>query len=149
MLDHHVHIHVFGRFTERNQGNEYVLMIIDQLTKSFECLPLPQQNAELTAKCEVDGFISGFACPPEIHTDRGKKFDSKLFASVCEFLQVTKTRTIPYRLCSNGQVGSCNKIKRANLAGLKRVSCWITIGTCSHSSTHQMFLKGSQSKVLG
>ena len=84
-------------------------MIVDQFTKWLECFPLPQHSAELTAKQVVDGFISRFGCPLEIHTDQGRNFDGKLFHAVCELLQVTKTRTTPYRPCSNGQVERYNR----------------------------------------
>ena len=40
-----------------------------------QCFPLPQQSAELTAKHVVDGFISRYGCPLEIHTDQGMNFD--------------------------------------------------------------------------
>ena len=65
-------------------------------------------TTELTAKAVGDGFISRFGCPLEIHTDQGRNFDGKLFASVCVLLQISKTRTSPYRPCSNGQVERYN-----------------------------------------
>ena len=67
----------------------------------------------------VDGFISRFGCPIEIHTDQGKNFDGKLFASVCELLQIAKTRTTPYRPCSNGQV------ERYNRTLLQLIRCFL------------------------
>ena len=75
-----------GPFTPSTHGNQYVLMIVDQFTKWLECFPLPLQNAEEVEKCMIDGFISRFGCPIEIHTDQGKNFDGKLFASICELL---------------------------------------------------------------
>ena len=104
-----VHIDIFGPLTPSSKGNQYVLMIVDIFTKWLECFPLPQQNTEETAKYVVDGFISRFGCPLEIHTDQGKNFDGKLFTSMCELLQITKTRTTPYRPCSNGQVEHYNR----------------------------------------
>ena len=64
---------------------------------------IPLQSTELTAKA-VDGFISRFGCPLEIYTDQGKNFDGKPFSSVCELLEIAKTRTTPYCSCSNDQV---------------------------------------------
>ena len=75
----------------------------------MKCFPLPHQGAEEVAKCVVDGFISRFGCPLEIHTDQGKNFDGKLFTSACDLLQIVKTRTTPYRLHSNGQVEQYNR----------------------------------------
>ena len=114
-----VHIDILGPFTPSTRGNQYVLMMVDQFTKWLECYPLPLQNAEEVAKCMVDGFISRFGCPIEIHTDQGKNFDGKLFASVCELLQIAKTRTTPYRPCSNGQV------ERYNRTLLQLIRCFL------------------------
>ena len=80
----------------------------DQFTKWLECFPLPLQNADEVAKYMVDGFISRFGCPIEIHTDQGKNLDEILFASVCQLLQIAKTRTTPYRPSCNGQVEQNN-----------------------------------------
>jgi hypothetical protein len=53
-------------------------MIIDQFSKWLECFPLPNQCAETVAKSLVDGFISKFGCPSEIHSDQGKNMDGVL-----------------------------------------------------------------------
>ena len=114
-----VHVDILGPFTPSSQGNQYVLMLVDQFTKWLECYPLPDQTAESVAKCVVDGFISRFGCPLEIHTDQGKNFDGKLFLSVCELLQIAKTRTTPYHPCSNGQV------ERYNRTLLQLIRCFL------------------------
>ena len=114
-----VHVDFLGPFTPSTKGNQRVLMIVDQFTKWLECFPLPHQNAEETARCMVNGFISRLGCPVEIHTDQGKNFDGKLFATVCDLLQITKTRTTPYRPCSNGQV------ERYNCASLQLIWCFL------------------------
>ena len=74
-----VYIDILGPFTPSSNGNQYVLMIVDQFTKWLECFPLPHQSAEVVTRCVVDGFISRFGCPLEIHTDQGKNFDGNLF----------------------------------------------------------------------
>ena len=114
-----VHIDILGPFTSSKKGNQYVLVIVDQFTKWLECFPLPRQGAEEVAKCVVDRFISRFGCPLEIHTDQGKNFDGKLFTSVCNLLQIVKTRTTPYRPRSNGQV------ERYNRTILQLIRCFL------------------------
>ena len=131
-----VHIDILGPFTESNRGNQYVLMIVDQFTKWLECFPLPLQSAELTAKAVVDGFISRFGCPLEIHTDQGRNYDDKLFSSVCELLEITKTRTTPYRPCSNGQV------ERYNRTLLQLIRCFLK-GNQKHWDDHLQQLAGA------
>ena len=131
-----VHIDILGPFTESNRGNQYVLMIVDQFTKWLECFPLPLQSAELTAKAVVDGFISRFGCPLEIHMDQGRNFDGKLFSSVCELLEVTNTRTTPYCPCSNGQV------ERYNRTLLQLIRCFLK-GNQKHWDDHLQQLAGA------
>ena len=99
-----VHLDILGPFPRSLTGNCYVLMLIDQFTKWLECFPLPNQSSETVAKTLVDGFLSRFGCPSEIHTDQGKNMDGVLMRQLCELLQITKTRTTPYHPASNGQV---------------------------------------------
>nr|KAG5709841.1 hypothetical protein BaRGS_032665 [Batillaria attramentaria] len=47
--------------------------------------------------------------PLLIHTDQGKNFTSQLFSELCKLLHIIKTRTTPYRPCSNGQVERINR----------------------------------------
>ena len=131
-----VHIDILGPFTESSRGNQYVLMIVDQFTKWLECFPLPLQSAEITAKTVVNGFISRFGCPLEIHTDQGRNFDGKLFGSVCQLLEITKTRTTPYRPCSNGQV------ERYNRTLLQLIRCFLK-GNQKYWDEHLQQLAGA------
>ena len=104
-----VHLDFLGPLPKTARGNEYVLMIVDQFTKWVECLPLPSQTAEQTARAFVDQFIARFGCPLQIFTDRGSNFESVLFKEVCELLRIHKTRTTPYRPSANGQVERYNR----------------------------------------
>ena len=90
-------------------GNTVILMLIDQFTKWIECYPLPDQSAEVVAKAIVEDFFSRFGVPREIHTDQGRNFVSILFTSLCSLLQIRKTQTTGYRLCSNGQIERMNR----------------------------------------
>ena len=74
-----VHIDILGPITTSENGNCYVLMLVDQFTKWLECWPLPNQTAEIVASRVVKGFISRFRCPLEINSDQGSNFDSALF----------------------------------------------------------------------
>ena len=44
-----VHLDFLGPLPRTRQGNEYVLVMVDQFTKWVECVPLPSQTAEVTA----------------------------------------------------------------------------------------------------
>ena len=52
-------------------------MTLDQFTKLVECVPLPSQTAEVTAKAAVDNFL-GFGRPFQIFSDQGRNLESNL-----------------------------------------------------------------------
>ena len=114
-----VHLDFLGPLPKTPRGNEYVLMMVDQFTKWVECVPLPSQTAEVTAKAAVDGFFSRFGFPFQIFHDQGRNFESKLFTALCEVLDIHKARTTPYRPSANGQV------ERYNRTLMDAVRCYI------------------------
>ena len=71
---------------------------------------LPNQTAESIVTKIVDEFISRFGCPLQIRSDMGKNVDRNLIRAVCDLLEITKTRTTPYRPRSNGQVERYNRL---------------------------------------
>ena len=107
-----VHLDIVGPFHISKSGNRYILVMVDQFTKWVELAALPEQNAQLTAKRFFDQFICRFGCPLEVHTDQGRNFESNLFQAFCKVFEISKTRTTPYRPCSNGQ---CERFNRTIL----------------------------------
>ncbi|CAG2223318.1 unnamed protein product [Mytilus edulis] len=119
-----VHMDLLGPLPVTKQKNKYVLMIVDQFTKWLECFPIPGQTAEIVAKAAVDGFISRFGCPLEVHTDQGKNVDGNLMWNLCELLEISKTRTTAYHPASNGQV------ERYNRTVLQIIRCFLNKKQC-------------------
>jgi transposase InsO family protein len=105
-----VHLDIMGPFHVSSRGNRYILVMVDQFTKWVELAAIPEQSAQVTVQAFVDRFISTFGCPLEIHTDQGRNFESDLFQAFCKILEITKTRTTPYRPCSNGQCEVFNRV---------------------------------------
>ena len=104
-----LHVDISGPFPESLSGNKYILMVICQFTKWLEAYPLADQTAETVAKAVVNNFISRFGIPEQLHTDQGRNFTSRVFEGICRLLEITKTRTTPYRPCSNGQIERYNR----------------------------------------
>ena len=94
-------------------------MMVDQFTKWVECIPLPSQTAEITARAAVNEFFSRFGYPFQIFTDQGRNCESNFFKSICEMLHIYKTRTTPYRPSANGQV------ERFNRTLMNAVRCYV------------------------
>ena len=59
-------------------SDEFVLVMVDQFTKSVECIPLSSQTAEVTAKAAVNDF--SFRVPlPDFHGPR-EEFQEQAFS---------------------------------------------------------------------
>jgi len=117
-----------GEATER--GNKYVLVMIDFFTKYANAKALPDHTAETVAKALMSDWIKIFGCPSRIHTDRGAEFESKLFSELCKMLEITKTRTTPFRPESDGQ---CERVNQTLKKALK-TACW------GHKNDWDLFL---------
>ena len=73
---------------------ERFLMMVDQYTKWVECVTLPSQTAEVTAKEAVDNFEIQISIPSILRT---RPQVSKLYAALWKALQSHKSRTSPNR----------------------------------------------------
>ena len=67
-----VHIDFLGPLSKTEQGNDHILMIVDQYTKWVECIPLPNQTAEMTTQAIVRDFFTRFGYPFQILSDQGR-----------------------------------------------------------------------------
>ena len=114
-----VHLDFLGPLPKTTRGNQHILMMVDQFTKWVECIPLPSQTAEETARAAVNEFFARFGCPFEIFTDQGRNFESHLFKELCVMLEIHKARTTPFRPSANGQV------ERYNRTLMQAVRCYV------------------------
>ncbi|XP_033105323.1 uncharacterized protein K02A2.6-like [Anneissia japonica] len=104
-----VHIDFLGPLPKTEQGNIYILVMVDQFTKWVEISSLPSQTSEVTARAVVRDFFSRFGVLFQLHSDQGRNFESELFISLCKVLQIHKTRSTSYRPSANGQVERFNR----------------------------------------
>ena len=100
---------ILGELPETENGNKYVLVVSDYYTKWTHAMAMPDQTAQTVADKLAVEFIAYLGTPKTIHTDQGRNFESKLFASVCDLLGIEKTRTTPYHAQSDGQVERWNR----------------------------------------
>ncbi len=136
-----VHIDLLGPFPKSKSGNRYILVIVDQFTKWFECVAIPDQSAEVVAKAFVNQYVSRFGPPLEIHSDQGGCFTASLFEACCKLLEVTKTRTTPYRPQSNGQVERYNRVL------LPMICCYLRNGQANWDENLQLLAMAIRATV--
>jgi transposase InsO family protein len=100
---------LFRALPPTKDDNSYILVMVDQFTKWVECIPLPSQSAEDTARAAINQFFSRFGFPFQIFTDRGTNFENNLFKQLCNRLRIHKARTTAFRPSANGQVERFNR----------------------------------------
>jgi transposase InsO family protein len=104
-----IHMDILGPLPVTRQKNKYILMVIDQFTKSLECYPIPNQTAETVATVLIDDFIARYGCPLELHTDQGRNMDGNLVRQIRRILQIQKTRTT-HPASNRGQIERYNNL---------------------------------------
>jgi transposase InsO family protein len=108
-MERGVHLDFLGPLSATKDDNMYIHVMVDQFTKWVECVPLPSQNAETTARAVINQFFSRFGFLYQIFTDRGTNFESNLFKQLCERPRIHKIRTTGFRPSANGQVERFNR----------------------------------------
>ena len=99
-----------------SNGNQHILLLGDHFSKWYEAIPLSDQTACTTATALLENWICRFGCPHGIHSDQGRTFESKIFKSLNQALQVDKTRTTAFRPQSNAVVERMNRTLQSMLA---------------------------------
>ena len=93
---------ILGPLERSSDDNQYILVIVDYFTKYAEALPMKNQTAQECARCFVEGFVSRYGIPQQLHSDQGTQFESSLFQEMCKLLGLRKTRTTPGYAPSDG-----------------------------------------------
>ena len=68
---------ILGPFPKSILGNKYLIVITDHFTKWVEAFPLTIFRTKTVVNVFVSQGISRYGIPLEIHTDKGRNFDSK------------------------------------------------------------------------
>ncbi len=98
------------------QGNRYVIVFVDYLTKWVEAYPLADQTSETIARVLVDQILCRHGVPRELLSDRGANFLSEVIRDVCKMAGMKKVNTTAYHPQTDGLVENFNKTLRSMLA---------------------------------
>ena len=98
-----------GPLPKTENGNIYLMVVVDYFTKWVEAIPLPNLEAKTVAQSLVTQILTRFGIPLSLHTDQGVQFESIVFQEMCKLLGIHKTRTTAYRPQSDGLVERANQ----------------------------------------
>ena len=67
---------LLGRFPPSEQGNTYIIVATDYLTRWVECRGIPNRNSPEVAKFFCEQIVFRYGVPFKVLTDQGKCFES-------------------------------------------------------------------------
>jgi ribosomal protein L21E len=100
---------IMGPVEISENGNRYILVVCDYVSKFTEAYPLADITAQTVADVLSTQWICRYGCPVVVHSDQGRNFESELFKAMCALWDIHKTRTSRYRPCSDGLVERQNR----------------------------------------
>ena len=84
-----------------HKDNLFICTMQDGFSKFVSAAMIPCKEAPVVANAVLEGWITKFGCPDQIHTDQGTEFKNKLWKDLMDRLQIEKTETPPYNPQSN------------------------------------------------
>ena len=112
---HRVAVDLIGPITPvSDNGNRYILTIVDFATKYPEAVALPRIETERVAEALLDVF-SRVGFPTEILSDKGSQFTSDLMKEVCRLISLKQLFTTPYNPKCNGLCERMNGVLKSML----------------------------------
>jgi hypothetical protein len=97
-------------------GNRYVLVMTDYLSKYVWAKPMPTCTARDAAQFIIEKF--DFGVPSHILTDCGTHFENELFNNITQLIGANHILSTPYHAQSNGLVERWNASMRPKLFAL-------------------------------
>ncbi len=108
-------IDFIGRLPITADGNRWILVAIEHVSRWVVAKAMKEATAEEVAKFIYTEIVCQFGCPQEILTDRGSNFCANTLESYLRRLQVKHLRTSAYHPRTNGMVERVNGLLGVNL----------------------------------
>jgi transposase InsO family protein len=119
--------------TENN--NKFILTFIDDHTKFFIAIPIPNQEANTIAKNFTTEIICKFGMPQTVLTDQGTNFESAIFRETCKLLKIKKNHGTSFHPQTNGSLERTHQSIGLHSKIRKR---WNYIHRCASGGGHHL-----------
>jgi transposase InsO family protein len=100
---------IVGPISETRQGNKYIIVATEYLTKWPEAQAIPDTKAKTVAKFFYEQVICRYGAPKVILTDQGSSFANELIDSLCEVMGSKHKLSTAYHPQTNGLTERFNK----------------------------------------
>jgi exonuclease III len=110
-----IHMDLTGPLPTTKDGNKYILVIKDYLTKYVWLIPLRNKTAEAVALAFVNDFVCQAGIPDMVVSDRGNEFVNIIMKKVASIMDIVRVSTTPYNPRSDGFVENHNRTLKDQL----------------------------------
>ena len=104
-----VGVDIYGPFVKSNQGNKYIIVFTDYLTRYAMAFPLETTDSVTVVNVLVDKVIFRFGAMNQLLSDRGSNFLSKIIQETCKCLGIKKINTTSFHPQCNSLTERMNK----------------------------------------
>ena len=109
-----------GPYSETEEGNKYIITIVDHFSGWPEAYPSPNKTAESVARILFEKFIPRHSCPRLIISDQGTEFCNAVISSLSAEMNIQRIKTSPYHPQSNGKTERFHRVMNDILAKTDR-----------------------------
>jgi hypothetical protein len=103
-----ISIDTMGPFPVDQDGNMYIIVVVDNFSRYAELFPEADCTAVSAARAVLQ-HISVFGCPSEILSDNGTQFVNQVMDAMASMFSIRLRRSTPYSHEENGIVERANK----------------------------------------
>lgn len=148
-----VGIDVIGPLIESEEGNKYIVIAIDYLTKFIFLHALKEKSATEIALFVFEDIILEHGCPNILLSDNGREFKNEIIESLCKLMSIDKKYSSPYRPQTNGLVERTNRTLLGILSKTvhkypKRWDTYLRIIKFNYNIRYQESIKSSPFQLL-
>lgn len=97
-------IDTIGPLMKSNNGNQYAITIICDLTKYLVTVPIPTKNAETVAKAVFDNFILIYGPMKTIKSDLGTEYKNQIMQELCKTMEINQNFSTAYHHQTLGSI---------------------------------------------
>ncbi len=103
-----LHMDFWGPVRTSAEGNRYVLVLTDNLSKYVIAKAMPNNTAQATAEFIMNEFIMVHGAPERLITDNGVHFNNTLMKTITSTMHIAHAFSASYHPQTNGQVERFN-----------------------------------------
>ena len=105
-----------GPFVTSDNGNNYIITVIDWYISWLESYPVQNKEANTIAKVLLERFIPQHGCPRLIISDRGTEYVNEAIDLLSTKMNIKRNITTSYHPAGNGKTERCHRFLNDTLA---------------------------------